>query len=227
MADGRGRQAGRGGRECLSFTWYRQRFYSHRRICYSPTMIDHSGKRFHRWTVLRRIPIAGRKSNYRCVCDCGETRNVSGATLVAGTSRSCGCLQREVAAKIGRLRRRYTDRQAALRAVFCKYRWAAAKRGVVFSLTFNDTLVMFASACSYCGTPPDRPTSNTFTRGTKKGQIRWDRSIVYNGIDQVVAGAGYTPENTVACCYWCNRAKSHYPLKDFVQWLDRVAKHRR
>lgn len=32
---------------------------------------------------------------WECLCDCGERHNVKAKSLVAGTTKSCGCLQRE------------------------------------------------------------------------------------------------------------------------------------
>jgi hypothetical protein len=68
------------------------------------TLIDLIGKTFDRWTVIAR---AGRKfyehaepeAMWLCRCDCGTEREVSGAQLRKGTSRSCGCLQREAVGK--------------------------------------------------------------------------------------------------------------------------------
>lgn len=66
--------------------------------------MDLTGRRFGRLTVLRRDN--GRKDggNYFwvCECDCGRRKSVRGTSLVMedGT-RSCGCIQKEVAAVRG------------------------------------------------------------------------------------------------------------------------------
>lgn len=61
---------------------------------------DLTGKKFGRLTV---IELAGRsRSNkllWRCACECGKDMATSGNQLVRGTTRSCGCLQRELASK--------------------------------------------------------------------------------------------------------------------------------
>jgi len=59
---------------------------------------DLTSQRFGRWTVLGSS--ASRRERWDCRCDCGTTRSVRGSTLVAGESRSCGCLQREIAAAL-------------------------------------------------------------------------------------------------------------------------------
>lgn len=56
------------------------------------------GQRFERLTIVREAP--RNRHNQRCMtcrCTCGADTVVLLASLVAGTSRSCGCLQRESA----------------------------------------------------------------------------------------------------------------------------------
>ena len=65
--------------------------------------IDRVGKRYGR-LVVRSGPEphphpGGDVSFYwSCICDCGSVSNVSGRALGAGLTRSCGCLNRELAA---------------------------------------------------------------------------------------------------------------------------------
>ena len=61
------------------------------------------GMHFGRFYVLA---CAGKKGKTRdfhwvCECSCGEIRTVQGSQLKNGHSKSCGCLQRMAAAKIG------------------------------------------------------------------------------------------------------------------------------
>lgn len=54
-----------------------------------------SGQKFGRLVAVR---VCGRRSNqllWLCVCDCGQTKEIVGYSLRSGTSRSCGCLQKE------------------------------------------------------------------------------------------------------------------------------------
>lgn len=55
-------------------------------------MIDLTGQRFGRWTVLSK---AERRTQryWICRCDCGNTRKIAQNTLRSGQSRSCGCLR--------------------------------------------------------------------------------------------------------------------------------------
>lgn len=56
---------------------------------------DMTGQRFGRLIVVARAGTRRRKAVWQCRCDCGADHEVAGEYLRRGTSRSCGCLQRE------------------------------------------------------------------------------------------------------------------------------------
>lgn len=59
---------------------------------------DLTGKRFGRWTAIRKTPSSEKgKIRWDCICDCGTQRSVSERSLLRGRSKSCGCLQKESA----------------------------------------------------------------------------------------------------------------------------------
>lgn len=55
------------------------------------------GKRFARFTVTGPYKLVGKRKekHFPVKCDCGSERLVSGASLVSGNSKSCGCIQGE------------------------------------------------------------------------------------------------------------------------------------
>jgi len=65
---------------------------------YEPNCKDMTGKKFGRLTVISR---AGRNkygyATWNCLCDCGNTVVVSGKSLRDGNTKSCGCLNIDVA----------------------------------------------------------------------------------------------------------------------------------
>lgn len=61
-----------------------------------PKLMDLTGQRFGRWTVIDRAPDRRRGyPEWNCVCDCGGRGAVRANILRTGQSRSCGCLNRE------------------------------------------------------------------------------------------------------------------------------------
>lgn len=62
-------------------------------------LVDLSGQRFSRWTVLSKSSHETSKATsafWLCRCDCGTGRVVSGRDLRYGRTRSCGCLALEL-----------------------------------------------------------------------------------------------------------------------------------
>lgn len=59
----------------------------------SPTLIDLTGKKFGKLTVLQKDPDNDRVSSTRwiCRCDCGRVLSVLSESLRTGKSTSCGC----------------------------------------------------------------------------------------------------------------------------------------
>jgi hypothetical protein len=57
---------------------------------------DILGKKFDRLLVIKRIGSNNlHKMTWLCKCDCGNEKIVTGSGLLNGSTRSCGCLQRE------------------------------------------------------------------------------------------------------------------------------------
>lgn len=63
---------------------------------------DLTGMRFGRLVAQRFLEerTASKKIQWLCRCDCGNESRVVGADLNNGTTKSCGCLQREVVSKL-------------------------------------------------------------------------------------------------------------------------------
>ena len=59
-------------------------------------LIDITGQRFGRLTVLARAGSAASRALWRARCDCGKERIVQGRHLRSSDIRSCGCLRAEV-----------------------------------------------------------------------------------------------------------------------------------
>lgn len=56
-------------------------------------LIDLTGQRFGRLTVISRIENVGHNTSWLCKCDCGNEKIVSGNNLRNGSTKSCGCIK--------------------------------------------------------------------------------------------------------------------------------------
>ena len=58
--------------------------------------VDHTGERFGMLTAIERLPNykGNGRTYYRCICDCGGEKLVSGSGLVAGKTKTCGCISK-------------------------------------------------------------------------------------------------------------------------------------
>lgn len=59
-------------------------------------IIDMSGQKYGRWTVLRFDGVIKSDAHWICQCECGTIRSVNGYDLRAGRSVSCGCYLSEI-----------------------------------------------------------------------------------------------------------------------------------
>jgi len=57
---------------------------------------DMTGKRFGRLTIIERVPNYRNAAKWRYRCDCGNEGTATGGSLRLGTTKSCGCLRKEI-----------------------------------------------------------------------------------------------------------------------------------
>jgi hypothetical protein len=62
-------------------------------------IIDIAGRRFGRLVVLGFAGLKGRRSLWKCKCDCGITKTIVKTSLMSNHSKSCGCLNDELRRK--------------------------------------------------------------------------------------------------------------------------------
>lgn len=64
--------------------------------CLPLEILDLTGQRFGRWSVVAFVEKIKSKTRWLCRCDCGNEAVVYGFSLRNGQSQSCGCLKREL-----------------------------------------------------------------------------------------------------------------------------------
>jgi hypothetical protein len=143
----------------------------------------------------------------KCRCACGAQCEVRASTFAKAKARSCGC---HVAGNT--LRKKRSDpKQAMFNIVYRhSYKSRAFNSGIDFSINESDFRKITASSCAYCGSAP----CTTVARGKS--------SFTYNGIDRLDPCKGYTLDNVVPCCKWCNYAKRLLPVSEFLTWARKV-----
>jgi len=122
-------------------------------------------------------------------------------------------------------------KESSYRALFTSYSKNAINRKLEFNLSFEEFIQKLKLNCFYCGSPP----LNTFNysknkttglKSRKTSLLREEATIFYNGIDRVDNTKGYTLENCVTCCLFCNYAKKNRTLEEFEIWLNRLVEYR-
>jgi hypothetical protein len=194
--------------------WLKKAKYDYQRVLHERD--DLTGKRFACWTVLERRPSRGengqRRPYWLCRCVCGIKREVAGASLRNGISKSCGCsrLTAKLAAHLTWLHGHVRKPQAARNRVRGIYRRSAEKRGLLFLLDDAEFDRLILHPCYYCGEPPSNEIKPYGFR--------------YSGIDRVDSEKGYVSDNCVPCCRVCNDMKGVMSFQAFAAQAQKIAK---
>lgn len=178
-------------------------------------LIDLTGMKFGKLTVLEYRGCDRSSSLWACKCECGSTPIIRGQHLRTRHYVSCGCERPKRLALVcqNNARNKY-DPSNWVGTIVSIYRHGANKRGLSFCLTKEDVRRLVLAECHYCGALP----SNVYNPRSELTQIKYR----YNGIDRVDNRSGYTVSNCVSCCKTCNRAKNSLTLDEFMSWAKRV-----
>lgn len=60
-----------------------------------PRFKDLKGERFGKLLVIERAENKGKRVCWKCLCDCGNYKNVISCHLISGAINNCGCLKKE------------------------------------------------------------------------------------------------------------------------------------
>lgn len=178
----------------------------------SPKILINS--KFGRLTV---VSLAGQDKysiyQWNCICECGNTTIVKSRHLTYGSTKSCGCLNREMTTN----RNRRPKGQAGFTAVKNAYLRGAKNRNLEFKLTDNDLKIIFKMNCGYCGKEPQQIKYGSNVKTTEALE---HCKYVYNGIDRINSDLGYSIENILPCCKVCNTMKMSLTLEEFLDHIE-------
>lgn len=178
-----------------------------------------TGKRFGSLVVVKILPDrrgVGKCIFWECLCDCGNTYEVAGASLIKNRANNCGCQTSILQSKSGTL----PDNMGHINAILAQYKAGATKRNLQFLLEDKDFIILIQSDCHYCGAG----LSNT--RKAKKRSLitgPLNPTFRYNGIDRKDSTLNYTLDNCVSACAECNYAKGKRSYDEFIAHAKRIA----
>lgn len=183
---------------------------------------DRTGERYGRLLVVEH---AGKnekgKHLWKCKCDCGNEKIVSSDNLSSGKSKSCGCLKTEFLKRRGNQFGLFENREEAIMRVQYSH---IKRRHAKFSgklMSFEEFLIKSKQRCFYCGLEYSREIQDRQNECISDGLFS-DTVVKCNGIDRIDSAVGYTSENTVSCCKYCNTAKNTMSKDEFYEWIKRV-----
>ena len=157
---------------------------------------DMQGKTIAHWEVLRRAPNDGHKKiRWICRCDCGREKVVYGHLLRAGKSNSCGCS-----------RPKPPNTLRPYEASYHQFCWNT-KRKHLNELSYEDFLEYTSTTeCVYCGAEVSWVEYGLSRKGHRYNLDRKDNSL------------GYSKDNCVVCCKFCNFSKgAHFSFEQFLE----------
>lgn len=173
---------------------------------------DHSGMKYGKLTVLKKLCIKNHTSYYLLRCECGNeivkrVNHLSNAQMCRHCAGEKNGTQKKEKGLNSKNSVIYSNKKGAL------------KRGLGWSLSEEDCEKLFGGNCYLCGRPPQNEFTAVYNNGSSNG------SFVYNGIDRIDNSKGYIVGNVRSCCFQCNRAKHKNRLGDFLSWIKLVYIH--
>ena len=162
---------------------------------------DISGNKYGNLSVTNELKHTKKCVLWKCVCNnCGTVCYVSSSDLKRGRTNYCPKCNQE------------KSEISILKVLYKNYRLGAKKRNIEFELSLDEFKKIINMPCNYCNISPKQILH--------KKDMKYD--LKYNGIDRVNNDLGYTVNNCVAACKFCNLAKRNFKREDFIDWIGRI-----
>src|SRR5574344_1443861 len=183
---------------------------------------DLTGQKFGRLTVIKMSEERGNRNQIKwiCRCECGNIHIVTGESLRAGKSKSCGCLKHEGSYN------KIKDRELAL----WKHLYNSTIKRRNTQKGFGETNIsleyfikLSKDNCFYCGEMPKGILKDV--NKVYRNKLISNTQIEFNGIDRINSEKGYIVGNVVSCCKKCNTAKNTMSQQDFRCWIEKIYEH--
>lgn len=96
-----------------------------------------------------------------------------------------------------------------------EYQSSAKSRNKSWNLTLEDFIKISTGNCIYCG-------QHATIQSRKQSGCKNSLSDYFNGIDRIDSSKGYSVDNCVPCCSYCNMMKMHYSKEDFLKQVEKI-----
>lgn len=165
-------------------------------------MIDLTGEKYGRLTVVSLDRVERRKAYWKCVCDCGLTVIANGNNIRSGNTKSCGCLRRESARRQGERNITHGEshsKRTRLYTIWCGMHQRCENRN-------HDAFRLYGGkGVSVCEEWEDYNAFRAWAYAN--GYEEQPKGTVYQealSIDRIDPAKGYCPEN----CQWITRSEN-------------------
>lgn len=176
------------------------------------------GLKFNKLIIVSFIEHRGiarsRAAYYECKCECGNSKVIRITDITTGRIKSCGCIQKSIASKLGKLSRLPLGK-SPFNNLFNSYLRGANRRNIEFNLSEHEFLELVKENCYYCNEIPLFITKNRYYP---------DDLILHNGVDRKNNEQGYFIKNCVSCCSTCNYMKGDLGFEEFLNHIKKIAK---
>ena len=164
------------------------------------------GKVYGRLTLVEDLGVKKGSRKFKCKCECGSVVSRRAYDVVNLHTRSCGCLNKELAAeRISEARKlRKVKKADPVQSLYNRYKQGAARRELPFKLTLEQFGLIVKKKCAYCGI-------------ISKSRL--------NGVDRIDSSKGYIVGNVNPACKICNVSKWTLSKSAFLDMVTRIYKH--
>lgn len=159
------------------------------------------------------------ESRYTLTCRCGKTSKGASDHVTKKISRllsegfvACQSCTFDYKKKI-EIERVTNNVMYSFKDVYREYVNKSKKRNIEFNLSLEDCYLLFNKPCHYCD---DAPNNCRIRHNGYK--------VYYQGLDRINNDQGYTIDNVVPCCKYCNSFKMDRSQKEFIEHVNRVFK---
>lgn len=174
------------------------------------------------FTLIRNFiyttPSNKKEWRWECRCDCGEIFTCR-ENQIPNRYGCISCTHRKNRIETTQKQANGLKHTGLINRLLKDYKAGAVKRGLDFTLTFDEFVNLLSGDCVYCGAKPELHQYEV------QYMQKTEEPYLHNGIDRVNPKKGYTLDNVVSCCSKCNYAKHEMTLDEYKEWLKRSYEH--